>query len=148
MKLDLLRLFILKYLPISSTSISHNKYVVKCNKYVVNTYLQDSKIMMNQQRQNQTWDQQKLNSECIVIVVVSRPEFYINQINSCTGSNYEHQFHNSIICGHIGSQQIQIARRVNYSEKYLWLSGNSWKKKQNKCKEDFIAFVGSINWWT
>lgn len=101
------------------------------------TYLQHRKFMIDNKCKYRTRDQQKFNSERIVIRVISRPELDIHQIQSGQRCRNEDQLHCRIIKAHECRDQIQVSRNVCNGKQNLGLSRDTlcWKRNVQKHSE-------------
>lgn len=101
------------------------------------SHLKHRKVVINEQRQNKRRNCEKFNSKSVVIVIIGRPEFHVNQIDRRKGCRDEHQFHAGIIKGHISGHQVQVPCYIHHSKENLTLSRYTYKQD--------IAIVQAIN---
>lgn len=72
------------------------------------SYFQNGEIMVDEQGQNYTRNQQELNPEGVMIVVVGGTEFQIHQVQGSEWRYNEDKFHEGVVDADEGGYKIQV----------------------------------------
>lgn len=89
------------------------------------TYFQDSEVVIYQQSQQHTRDQQEFNSERVMVVVVGSAELQIHQVEGSKRWDDKYELHKRIVQTNVGCEEVEIAAEIDDGEKDLWFAGNA-----------------------
>ena len=76
-------------------------------------YLWDGKVVIDQERKQETRHNEKLDSKGINFGIPGMLEFNLHQVNNIKGSQDEEQFHQGIVNGNVVCKEIQISTAEN-----------------------------------
>lgn len=89
------------------------------------TNLTRRKLVVENQRQQNAWNQEKLDAESIMVAVIGALELFVDKIHRRARSGNEENFHHGVVNRNEADEKIQVARQKDEGEEELALSGNS-----------------------
>lgn len=81
--------------------------------------------MVDQEGQTSNWNDKELNSESVVVPIISGLEFHIDQVHSGIGAADVDDLHACVVEGYEGGEEIQVACCENQGKEYLALPRDS-----------------------
>lgn len=88
--------------------------------------LHKHKFVVDDKSENQTWDDEELNSESVVVSVVCCLELYPHKVNGSDGSSEEENLHHCVVQRIEASEEIQVSCEEGDGEEHLGPSRDSF----------------------